>query len=316
MTNVRSEPSAHHNRTRLSGLFAAITTPRTDRGALDLDTFDRHLDLLIEAGVDGVCLGGATSEYPQVGVDERQQLIRRAARRLPADRAMVVAVGAAALGQILDLAECAFDHGSRAVLLPMPFFFRYQQQDLYAYAASIGRRVKGPCLLYDLPDFTNPLAPETVIDLLTAEPSLVGIKDSSGKLAHITCYAVARADADWSLLVGDDSRLRAGLAAGWDGSISGIASCCPELLVALMRAHRDGREEELERCQGLLQEFIAQISALPVPWGVRVALAVRGIETGALPWPLGSERVAQIARFRAWVPDWLARVGAMDWARA
>lgn len=316
MTNVRSEPSPHPHRARLSGLFAAITTPRTDRGGLDLDTFDRHLDLLIEAGVDGVCLGGATSEYPQVGIDERQQLIRRAARRLPADRAMVVAIGAAALGQILELAECAFEHGSRAVLLPMPFFFRYQQQDLHAYAASIGRRLQGPCLLYDLPDFTNPLAPETVIDLLNAEPSLVGIKDSSGKRAHITCYAVARAEADWSLLVGDDSRLREGLAAGWDGSISGIASCCPELLVALVRAHRDGREEALVRCQGLLQEFITQISGLPVPWGVRVTLAVRGIDTGALPWPLAQERAAQIARLRAWVPDWLARVGAMDWARA
>jgi dihydrodipicolinate synthase/N-acetylneuraminate lyase len=202
------------------------------------------------------------------------------------------------------------------VLLPMPFFFRYQQQDLAAYAASIARRLQGPCLLYDLPEFTNPLAPETVIDLLTAESSLVGLKDSSGKLAHITCYAVARADADWALLVGDDRRLRAGLAAGWDGSISGVAACCPELLVGLVRAHRAGRDEELSRYQGLLEEFIAQISGLPVPWGVRVALSARGIETGALPWPLSTERIEQIARLRAWMPDWLARVGAADWLRA
>jgi dihydrodipicolinate synthase/N-acetylneuraminate lyase len=316
MTSVRTELSAHPNRSRLSGLFAAITTPRTERGVLDVETFDRHFDLLVEAGVDGICLGGATSEYPQVTTDERQQLIRRASRRLRSDLGLVVAVGAATLPQVLDLAACAFDHGSRAVLLPMPFFFRYQQQDLYAYAKSIGRRVNGPCLLYDLPDFTNPLAPETVIDLLTAEPTLVGIKDSSGKVAHVTCYAVARDNADWALLVGDDSRLRAGLAAGWDGSISGIASCCPELLVTMVRAHRQGREDELQRCEGLLQEFIAQISGLPVPWGVRVALEARGIETGPLPWPLSSERVAQIARLRAWVPGWLARVGALDWARA
>jgi 4-hydroxy-tetrahydrodipicolinate synthase len=297
-------------------MFAAITTPRTDRGALDLETFDRHLDLLAEAGVDGICLGGATSEYPHASTDDRQQLIRRAARRMPSGLGLLVAIGAPTLGQILDLAACSFEHGSRAVLLPMPFFFRYQQQDLYAYAKSIGRRVNGPCLLYDLPDFTNPLAPETVIDLLNAEPSLVGIKDSSGKAAHITSYAVARANSDWTLLVGDDSRLREGLAAGWDGSISGVASCCPELLVRMVRAHRAGHEEDLERYQGLLQEFIAQIAGLPVPWGVRVSLEARGIETGPLPWPLSSDRVAQIARLRAWVPGWLARVGAMDWVRA
>jgi 4-hydroxy-tetrahydrodipicolinate synthase len=316
MSNVSSGPPALSHRAHLSGLFAALTTPRTDWGALDVETFDRHVDLLVEAGVDGICLGGATSEYPHVGTDERQHMIRRAARRLPADQALVVAIGAPSLGQIVDLAACAFEHGSRAVLLPMPFFFRYQQQDLYAYAASLGRRMQGPCLLYDLPDFTNPLAPETVIDLLTAEPALVGIKDSSGKRAHVTCYAEARGDADWALLVGDDSRLKEGLAAGWDGSISGVASCCPELLVALVRAHRAGRAEDLARCQALLEEFIAQIGVLPVPWGVRIALDVRGIDTGALPWPLSAERVAQIARFRAWVPDWFARVGVMDWARA
>jgi 4-hydroxy-tetrahydrodipicolinate synthase len=308
--------STGHHRSRLSGLFAAMTTPRIDRGPLDLDAFDRHVDLLLEAGVDGICLGGATSEYPHASADERQQLIRRAARRLPADRGLIVAIGAPSLGQVLDLATCAFEHGSRAVLLPMPFFFRYQQQDLYAYAASISRRVQGPCLLYDLPDFTNPLSPETVIDLLISEPTLMGIKDSSGKPAHVTCYAEARGDEDWVLLVGDDSQLRTGLAAGWDGGISGLASCCPELLVAMIRAHREGRPEELERLHALLQEFIAQIAGLPVPWGVRVALEVRGIETGPLPWPLASERVAQIARLRAWAPEWLARVGARDWARA
>jgi 4-hydroxy-tetrahydrodipicolinate synthase len=304
------------HRSRLSGLHAALTTPRTERGTLDLDTIDRHVDLLVEAGVDGICLGGATSEYPYATVDERTQVIRRVARRLPSNCALLVAIGAPSPDQILDLAACAFEHGSRAVLLPMPFFFRYQQHDLYAYAAMLSRRLAGPCLLYDLPDFTNPLAPETAIDLLTAEPAIIGIKDSSGKRAHLTCYAEMRGDADWVLLVGDDSRLKEGLMAGWDGSISGVASCCPELLVALVRAHRAGNTEETARCQALLDEFIAQIALLPVPWGVRIALDGRGLNTGPLPWPLSSERAAQIARFRAWVPGWLTRVGATDWARA
>jgi 4-hydroxy-tetrahydrodipicolinate synthase len=316
MSNVFADLSAPLHRTRLSGLFAALTTPRTDWGALDVDTFERHVDLLVDAGVDGLCLGGATSEYPHVAIEERQHMIRLAARRLSGGQGLVVAVGAPSAAQILDLAACAFEYGSRAVLLPMPFFFRYQQQDLYAYAASLARRMNGPCLLYDLPDFTNPLAPETVIDLLTAESALVGIKDSSGKRAHVTCYAEARGDADWALLVGDDSRLKEGLAAGWDGGISGVASCCPELLVALARAHRTGGAGDLARCQALLEEFIAQIGLLPVPWGVRIALDVRGLGTGALPWPLSTERTAQIARFRAWVPDWLARVGVTDWTRA
>src|SRR5215470_9994327 len=112
MTNAGTEASAHPHRSRLSGLFAAITTPRTERGALDFNTFDRHLDLLLEAGVHGICLGGATSEYPAVTTDERQQLIRRAAGRLPEGQTLVVAIGAPTLPEVLNLAACAFDHGS------------------------------------------------------------------------------------------------------------------------------------------------------------------------------------------------------------
>ena len=52
----------------------------------------------------------------------------------------------------------------------------------------------------------------------------------------MTTFAQARRDCDWMLLVGDDRLLSAGLLAGWDGGISGVAGCCPELLVAIVRA--------------------------------------------------------------------------------
>jgi 4-hydroxy-tetrahydrodipicolinate synthase len=316
MIQGSTSPSGLPHRSQLTGLFAALTTPRTDRGVLDFATFDRHVDLLVEAGVDGICLGGATSEYPQAETEERQQLIRRAARRLPAGKALLVAIGAPLMPHVLDLAACAFEFGSRAVLLPMPLFFRYQQQDLHAYATYVGRHVEGPCLLYDLPGFTNPLDPSTVLDLLANESNLIGIKDSSGQADRLSSYAKARGTADWALLVGDDGRLKEGLEAGWDGSISGVATCCPELMVSLLHAMRDGRQEEAARAQGLLEEFIEQISALPVPWGLRLALDVRGIHTGPLPWPLSAARREQAARFQAWVSDWFKRVGTIDWARA
>jgi dihydrodipicolinate synthase/N-acetylneuraminate lyase len=311
MTDSSASPSRLPIRSGLTGLFAAVTTPRTDRGSLDLATFDRHVEWLLEAGVDGICLGGATSEYPAADADERRQLIRRAARRLRGDKALLVAVGAPMLSQVLTLAACAFDVGSRAVLLPMPMFFRYQQQDLQAYAASVSRDVKGPCLLYDLPVFTNPLEPATVVDLLRGEANVVGIKDSSGQAPRIAYYAKARGGADWALLVGDDSRLREGLEAGWEGGISGVAAACPELMVAIVRAFREGRAESPEagRAQVLLSEFIAQISSLPVPWGIRLTLEVRGISTGPLPWPLSPARREQAARFQAWVAEWFTRYG-------
>ena len=154
-----------------------------------------------------------------------------------------------------------------------------------------------------------------MIDLLEQEEHIVGIKDSSGRPDRQSRFAEARGDSDWALLVGDDSRLKDAMTAGWDGGVSGIAALCPELMVAAVKAGKAGNAEELARLQGLIDDLIAQITGLPVPWGLRIGLEARGLPTGPLPWPVSAGRREHAARLQAWLPSWLQRVGAADWAR-
>jgi 4-hydroxy-tetrahydrodipicolinate synthase len=294
---------------KVSGLLAAVATPVRPDGRPDDDAFDRLVSFLIERDVDGVVIGGATSEYPHFETADRLAMIRRAAARLPSGKTLLVAIGSASPRASLDLGRHALDAGSRAVLLPMPLFFRYQQHDLRAYCAHVSRTLQAPCLLYDLPDFTNALATETAVDLLRTEPHIVGIKDSSGRPERLDAFVRARGAAEWSLMVGDDALLRQGMEAGWDGGISGIASFCPELLVALHRSCHRGDVDEAQRQQALLDELIVRLSAFPAPWGVRLGLHARGIDTGPLPLPLSPERREQAARYQEWLPGWLERAG-------
>lgn len=297
---------------RLSGLFPALATPVTASGAVDLDGLDRLCDFLLERGASGVCLGGATSEYPRFESGERLAILHRVVERVPPGTSVLAAIGASSMPRTLELGRAAFDLGCEAVLLPMPWFFPYAQTDLAAYAAHVADALGGPCLLYDLPGFTTGLHPDTTIALLESAPHLIGIKDSSGSVDHLARFAAARGDRDWSLLVGDDRLCLASVEAGWDGAISGIAACCPELLIALHRAARLGQMDEARRCQRLLDDLIAELAPLPTPWGVRSALRVRGLDTGPLPLPVSPARAAQIARIDAWLPRWLDAAGIPD----
>jgi 4-hydroxy-tetrahydrodipicolinate synthase len=296
----------------IAGLFAAVATPVHVDGRIDFATFDRLVDFLVDAGASGICIAGATGEYPHFETADRKTIIRRAAGRLPRARALLVGIGAPSTRLAIELGETALAAGSRAVLLPMPMFFRYEQQDLEAYAGYVSRALRGPCLLYNLPDFTNDLAPETILALLRTEEFIVGIKDSSGRIENLATFARARGDAPWTLLVGDDRALHRGLQAGWDGGISGVAGFCPELLVGLYRSHLEGRHDETARLQGLLDELITRISLFPTPWGIRIGLEARGIDTGPLPLPVTGERTRQIAEFRRWFPEWLLRNGIAE----
>ena len=291
----------------IAGLFPAVATPIRHDGRVDLETLDRLIDFLVEAGASGVCIGGATGEYPHFESAERAAVIRRTAERLAPDRALLVGIGAASLRLTIDLGRRAFDAGARAVLLPMPMFFRYDQDDLQAYSSHVSDALGAPCLLYNLPDFTNRLAPETVLALLRDQEFIVGIKDSSGQVNHLAAFAEARHREPWTLLVGDDRLLRTGLEAGWDGGVSGVAGFCPELLVALYRSAAARRPEETARLQRLLDELIDRLSPFPTPWGIRIGLEARGIDTGPLPLPVNARRKQQIVAFRQWLAQWLAR---------
>lgn len=294
---------------RFPALYAALATPIGEQGKIDLAVFDKLCDFVAARGVDGVCIGGATAEYPRFELDERKALIWRAARRLPPDTTMLVAIGAPSVERMVTLGAEALDAGAEALLLPMPAFFRYQQQDLEATARHLARTLRAPCFLYDLPEFTNPIDTATVVDLLTSEEHIVGIKDSSGRPENLVRYVEARGGNPWTLIMGDDRHSLASLEAGWDGGISGLACCCPELLVALYEGVRAGDHSEARRCQGLLDQLIARVAVLPVPWGVRVVLRARGIDTGPLPLPLSEERQGQIQRLEAWASDWIEDAG-------
>jgi 4-hydroxy-tetrahydrodipicolinate synthase len=293
----------------IQGVFAAAVTPVHDDGRVDPGTFDRLLDFLLERGVDGVCLGGATSEYPHFETGERKVLLRRAAARLPPDRSLLAGIGAPSMRLVLDLGETAKEAGSRALLLPMPMFFRYRQEDLEAYCAQVAEALRAPCLLYNLPDFTNGLAPETAVRLLRSQEFLTGIKDSSGQAANLELFATARSREPWTLLAGDDRLFVRSLEAGWNGTISGVAGFCPELVTAIARSVAEGAREEIARLSALLDELIDEIAPLPTPWGIRAGLSARGIDTGPFPLPLAAARLQQIAAFKAWLPGWLERSG-------
>ncbi|MGV3517968.1 dihydrodipicolinate synthase family protein [Luteitalea sp.] len=291
----------------LTGLFSAAVTPRTESGAVDHDAFDRVLDLLLAAGVDGVCLGGATAEYPHATREERLDLIERTMARI-GDKAVLVGIGAAAPTDVVPLGRAALDAGARAVLLSMPLFFRYAQEDLEAFCLETAATLGGPVLLYDLPSFTTPFSTETILRLLNGAPHVIGIKDSSGQSDRLGQLAHARGDRPWRLLVGDDGLLVEAMAEGWDGCISGTSGAFPELMVAVTRAARARDEAMLAVLVPLLRELFAQQGVFPTPWAIRIGLEARGIPVGPLPLPVSPGRQAQRTAFVQWVPGWLTRV--------
>jgi 4-hydroxy-tetrahydrodipicolinate synthase len=299
---------------KLQGVYAALLTPWDSQGNVDYEAHDQILDFLLERGVDGVVIGGGTAEYPHLDLAERAELIARTTGRLRGRARILASIGSSSLRTTLKLGECAMAGGSEALLVPMPHFFRYEQHDLRAFCETVCRTLKAPCLLYNLPSFTNPLDVETAIELLHSEENLVGIKDSSGDKGNLQRLSDARRERDFSLLVGDDGLLFDALAADWDGGISGIACFVPELVVKLFKDFKAGNDQSARWAQDHLHKLIREILRLPIPWGVRVGVTARALPAGHFALPLSDLRKRQVTALRDWMSSWFDEISeGLEW---
>jgi 4-hydroxy-tetrahydrodipicolinate synthase len=290
---------------QISGVYAAMPTTFGVDGRVDPEAVDPVIEFLLGAGISGLCVGGATGEYPVCSIKEREILFRRVAKRSNGRVPLIFGIGAGNAAQVGYLAKVAHDCGGSAVLLPPPFYFRYNPEDVVEFIRNLGKGLPLPVLIYYIPQFTNPFDLRKALKLIEVTPNIVGIKDSSGMPENPVLFAAAKARTPMLYFSGDDSLLIDALLHGADGAISGVASACPEVLMAIEMIRRSGTGNYPDWLQKLLMEFILQIDSFPAPWGVKLALEARGFKLGPLSWTGSTQMNIRIEAFQKWFRAWL-----------
>ena len=284
----------------IQGAIVASITPRRPSGvAIDTAAGLDLLDFLESHGVDGIVLLGSTGEFLHFDLEDRARFAGLISKRSRVP--VLVNVSHSTLDGAVTLARAASDSGAAGVLVMPPYYFRYSPETLRAFFMEFAAQVKIPIYIYNIPQFTNDVPVSIAVDLLSAG-NFAGIKDSSGTWETFDALQQASANQAFSVFVGSERIYSRALAAGAAGTISGVASVLPELIVAIDRRARAGRSTaDLDR---FATEFLDRTLCFPFPCGIREALAVRGFDTGPHAVPLASKAAREFSVwFREWLPD-------------
>jgi 4-hydroxy-tetrahydrodipicolinate synthase len=285
----------------LQGVHAAAITPRGSRGDLDLGAAFELLDFLAKARVQGIVLFMAAGEYASLADCDRSRLTYLAVKR---SRVPVWAgVGSANLDASIALAREARDAGAAGIILPPPYFFRYQQDDLREYYLQFAAQI-GPgasILIANTPAFASRLEVSTALELL-ATGRFAGLADASGS---VESFRQLHAATPGAIAVAHDAVFARSRCAGARGCISEVACAVPELMVALERAIVAEHAGETERLDAGLQEFLAWMDQFPHPIILKTAAALRGLKTGPPLIPLTAAKQKKLDEFRTWFQAWL-----------
>jgi len=301
MARAKEYPSAQ-------GVYAALATPRKESSTeADVASFLDYLDAVARGGVDGLVLFGSTGEFIHFDVSERVRaasiVIRRS--RVP----VLINVSHSTLDGALLLAEHASSIGAAGVLLTPPYFYAYQEDEIFyfykLFASAIDESLR--VYLYNLPASGNVLSVHLVQRLLDAGLA-VGIKDSTGDWSSFEALLGFRCNHSFRLLAGNERIYLAARTGGADGIVSGFAAALPELIVAIDRSISAGDSVRAQQLNQRLLEYLEWVDRFPATIAIKQTARARGWGQDHFAVPPDPVTAHQLTEFRAWLAGWLPAV--------
>lgn len=284
-----------------NGIFAVPITPFHKDGTFNYEAAKKHLDWLIENGVHGIVLLGATGEYQSVSLEEHMEYVRTMVPYIK-DR-VTVAVGASRerADDVVTLMENAKACGASAAMVLPPFYHHPTQKEIVEHYRYISEKVDLPLIIYNNPSSSVNIEAETFNEIYqTANVALV--KESTGDIRRTTDLII-RAPKDTSVFCGMDNLAYEAFAIGADGWICVLANVMPKECVELYQLMIE--EKNFEKGFELYKSILPKLNFLEeyTNWlqGIKHVISKKldiDAETVRLPHlPISEKEKAYIADF-------------------
>lgn len=167
---------------RFGSLAAAMVTPMTESGEVDVTSAQRLAGKLVDEGCDAILLSGTTGESPTTHQPEKNDLTD-AVREAVGNRAFILC-GACSndTAHAVRIAEGAQEHGADGILVVSPYYNRPSQEGLRAHVHAVANATDLPIMLYDIPGRTGIAFSDATLDVLSQHPRIRAVKDSTGDI--------------------------------------------------------------------------------------------------------------------------------------
>jgi 4-hydroxy-tetrahydrodipicolinate synthase len=282
--------------TAIHGLWPALLIPVQANQSIDTARAIAHAQRMLAAGSDGITLFGTTGEGPAFTVAERKACLDALLASGVQPGQIIVTITALALGDVIELGRHAAAHGVHRQMMMPPFYFN-QPRDAGVIDA-ISQAVSGigddqlKLVLYHFPAMsTYAFSHSAVAELVSRHPHhIIGIKDSSGDLAH--SQALARAFPQLSILVGTEPHIAPTMLVGGSGSINGLANIAPRLLRRVIDAPANVSADDVQ----LMHSLLAILSVQPGMNFVTVYKTLLAEQTGDDAWLHVRSPLSQLTR--------------------
>ena len=258
-----------------TGVLPALITPLTEDERFAAAPMEQLIERVYAAGSEGIYVCGQTGEGLFLPSKERRKAAEVAVRHSPADKQVIVHVGAVSTMDAVELARHARKIGAYAISsLPPSNAFSFTE--VRSYYEAIAAAAELPVLVYYFPEFSRSISTLEQIFELCSIPNVVGLKFTDFDFYRMSLISRA----GHVIFSGRDEAFIAGVLMGASGGIGSFYNLIPELFVDVWRLGKAGDYVGAREVQDRINDLIRTVLHYPMLPALKKLLTWSGIDCG------------------------------------
>lgn len=225
------------------GVYPAVTTKFFENGDLDVPNFLKNINAQVDAGVDGIIIGGSLGENSTITQDERIELVNASLESVGDKVPVIVNIAEGSTRNAIHLAQCAQKNGAHGIMLLPPMMYKPTDRETTDFFKMVALNTDLPILIYNNPvDYKIEVTLDMFEELIECD-NIQAVKESTRDISNVTRMRTRFGDRI-KILCGVDTLALEELLMGADGWVAGLVDAFPAETVAIYRLAKAGRIEE------------------------------------------------------------------------
>lgn len=226
-----------------TGVMPAVTTKFNENDELDMQLFELNINAQVEAGVNGIVLGGTLGEASTLTDGEKRILIEETVRIVEGKVPVVINIAEQTTKAAVEAAHKAQLYGAHGLMMLPPMRYKSTDYETVNYFKTIASSTDLPIMIYNNPiDYKIEVTLDMFEELLVHD-TIEAVKESTRDISNVTRIRNRFGDR-LNILCGVDTLALESIAAGADGWVAGLVCAFPAETVAICNLVKAGRMAE------------------------------------------------------------------------
>jgi dihydrodipicolinate synthase/N-acetylneuraminate lyase len=225
------------------GVFPALLTPFTANDEIDLPMFEKNLQAQLDAGVNGVIIGGSLGEASTITAEEKETLIKHAVQYLNGKIPVIMNIAESTTKVAVQQAANAKAWGAKGLMLLPPMRYKSDDRETVVYFKTIAKSTDLPIMIYNNPvDYKIDVTLDMFEELIECS-NITAVKESTRDVTNVT-RLINRFGTRLKILCGVDTLAVEELCLGADGWVAGLVCGFPKETVTIYNLVKAGKIAE------------------------------------------------------------------------